>query len=194
MKLRYHHISHLVRQFHSIHHLLHRVRLRLPHRLPWWLFWPQRMHMHAWIGLSRGWDSWGMRWRDGMGWFWWTTSGQSPDQVQDARDRAIHGDWMPHIHLRFYSSVMRAHGLDEAQMIMLFPMSLSGTTQYWFASLDVSRHRTWDDLAQEFLRQFAFNTCHRCLTKGVGSLEIEARWDNHIIHFPLEGEDCLDHW
>ena len=53
---------------------------------------------------------------------------------------------------------MRAHGLDEAQMIMLFPMSLSGAAQRWFASLDVSRRRTWDDLAQEFLRQFAFNT------------------------------------
>ncbi|RVW92012.1 Retrovirus-related Pol polyprotein from transposon 17.6 [Vitis vinifera] len=64
----------------------------------------------------------------------------------------------PRIHLRLYSTVMRAHGLDKAQMIMLFPMSLSGATQRWFASLDVSRRRTWDDLAQEFLRQFAFNT------------------------------------
>ncbi|RVW64304.1 hypothetical protein CK203_052311 [Vitis vinifera] len=62
------------------------------------------------------------------------------------------------IHLRLYSTVMRAHGLDEAQMIMLFPMSLSGAAQRWFASLDVSRRRTWDDLAQEFLQQFAFNT------------------------------------
>ena len=32
----------------------------------------------------------------------------------------------PKIHLRLYSSVMRAHGLDEAHLIMLFPMSLSG--------------------------------------------------------------------
>ena len=56
----------------------------------------------------------------------------------------------PRIHLRLYSTVMRAHRLDEAQMAMLFPMSLSGATQRWFASLDVSRHRTWD--------QFAFNT------------------------------------
>ncbi|XP_034704151.1 uncharacterized protein LOC117928364 [Vitis riparia] len=53
---------------------------------------------------------------------------------------------------------MRAHGLDGAQMIMLFPMSLGGAAQRWFASLDVSRRRTWDDLAQEFLRQYAFNT------------------------------------
>ena len=32
----------------------------------------------------------------------------------------------PRIHLRLYSIVMRSHSLDEAQMIMLFPMFLSG--------------------------------------------------------------------
>ena len=62
------------------------------------------------------------------------------------------------IHLRLYSMIIRAHGLDEAQMVMIFPMSLSGATQRWFASLNVSGRRTWDDLAQEFFRQFAFNT------------------------------------
>ena len=29
------------------------------------------------------------------------------------------------IHLRLYSAMMRAHGLDESQMITLFPLSLS---------------------------------------------------------------------
>ena len=43
-------------------------------------------------------------------------------------------------------------------MVMLFPMLLSGVAQRWFTSLEVSRRRTWDDLTQEFLRQFAFNT------------------------------------
>ena len=31
-----------------------------------------------------------------------------------------------HIHLQLYNAVMRGHRLDEAQMIMLFPLSLSG--------------------------------------------------------------------
>ena len=48
----------------------------------------------------------------------------------------------PRIHLRLYSTVMRAHGLDEAQMIMLFLMFLSGAAQRWFTSLDVSSRRT----------------------------------------------------
>ena len=48
----------------------------------------------------------------------------------------------PRIHLRLYSTIMRAHGLNEAQMIMLFPISLNGAAQRWLASLDVSRRRT----------------------------------------------------
>ena len=51
------------------------------------------------------------------------------------------------IHLQLYSAVMCGHRLDETQMIMLFPLSLSGATQRWFASLDPSRRRTWTDLA-----------------------------------------------
>ena len=64
----------------------------------------------------------------------------------------------PHIHLQLYSAVMRRHRLDEAKMIMLFPLSLSGASQCWFASLDPSRCRTWADLGQEFIRQYSFNT------------------------------------
>ena len=64
----------------------------------------------------------------------------------------------PRIHLQLYNAVMRGHRLDEAQMIMLFPLSLSGAAQRWFASLDPSRRRTWVDLGQEFIRQYSFNT------------------------------------
>ena len=54
----------------------------------------------------------------------------------------------PRIHLRLYSTVIRALGLDEAQLLTLFPLSLSGMTQRWYASLESSRRRTWEDLAQ----------------------------------------------
>ncbi|RVW91931.1 hypothetical protein CK203_030166 [Vitis vinifera] len=43
----------------------------------------------------------------------------------------------PKIHLRLYSTVMRAHGIDDAQLVALFPMSLSGAAQS--ADIDVSR-------------------------------------------------------
>ncbi|RVW69252.1 hypothetical protein CK203_061384 [Vitis vinifera] len=63
----------------------------------------------------------------------------------------------PHIHLRLYSTVMRALGLDEAQLLTLFPLSLTSMTQRRYASLETSRRRTWEDLAQEFLRQYSFS-------------------------------------
>ncbi|RVW31369.1 hypothetical protein CK203_114190 [Vitis vinifera] len=47
--------------------------------------------------------------------------------------------------------------VDEAQLLTLFPLSLSGMTQRWYASLESSRRRTWEDLAQEFLRQYSFS-------------------------------------
>ncbi|KAL6319653.1 hypothetical protein AAG906_026692 [Vitis piasezkii] len=96
----------------------------------------------------------------------------------------------PRIHLRLYSSVMRAHGLDEAQMIMLFPMTLSGAAQRWFASLDVSCHRTWDDLAQEFLRQFAFNIARHDET----TTSFISRWREkiaQIIDRPSERDQII---
>ncbi|KAL6323277.1 hypothetical protein AAG906_029284 [Vitis piasezkii] len=63
----------------------------------------------------------------------------------------------PKIHLRLYNTVMRAHGIDDAQLVALFPMSLSRATQRWFASVEPSRVRTWDDVAHEFLTQFTFS-------------------------------------
>ena len=91
----------------------------------------------------------------------------------------------PRIHLRLYSTIMRAHGLDEAQMIMLFPMSLSGAAQRWFASLDVSRRQTWDDLAEEFLRQYAFNTVVNVLRRELKALK--QRSDESVSSF-------ISHW
>ena len=35
------------------------------------------------------------------------------------------GRGCPHVHLRLYTIVMRAHKLNETQMLILFPMSLS---------------------------------------------------------------------
>ena len=46
----------------------------------------------------------------------------------------------------------------NAQLIMLFPLSLSSVAQSWFATLDAWRRRTWEDLAHEFIQQFSFIT------------------------------------
>ncbi|RVW40594.1 hypothetical protein CK203_079197 [Vitis vinifera] len=87
----------------------------------------------------------------------------------------------PHLHLRLYSTVMRAHGLDESQMITLIPLSLSGAAQRWFASLESSRRQTWGDLAREFLQQFSFN-----IVVDVSRRELEAlRIARHVVGVPF---------
>ena len=48
----------------------------------------------------------------------------------------------PKTHLRLYSTVMRAHRIDDAQLVALFPMSLRGAAQRWFALVEPSRLRT----------------------------------------------------
>ena len=75
----------------------------------------------------------------------------------------------------------RIDRINEAQMIMLFPLSLSGAAQRWFASLDPSRRRIWADLGQEFIRQYYFNTI-----VDVSQRELEAlrqRPDESITSF-----------
>ncbi|KAL6332983.1 hypothetical protein AAG906_019999 [Vitis piasezkii] len=58
----------------------------------------------------------------------------------------------PRIHLRLYSTVMRAHRLDEAQMVMLFlcPRVVRLALVRFIGYIT---SRTWDDLAQESLVQ-----------------------------------------
>ena len=55
------------------------------------------------------------------------------------------GRGCPHTHF------MRGMGLDEAQLIMLFLLSLSSVAQSWFATLDASRRWTWEDFSHEFI-------------------------------------------
>ena len=45
------------------------------------------------------------------------------------------GRGCPRTHLRIYSQLMRGMGLDEAQLIMLFPLSMSIVAQSWFCHL-----------------------------------------------------------
>ena len=66
-------------------------------------------------------------------------------------------------------------------MIMLFPLSLSGAAQRWFALLDPSRSRTWDDLGQEFIRQYSFNTVVDVFWKELETLR--KRSDESITSF-----------
>ena len=110
------------------------------------------------------------------------------------------GRGCPRTHLRIYSQLMRGMGLDEAQLIMLFPLSLSSVAQSCFATLDASRRRTWEDLAHEFIRQFSFSTVIDVTRRELEAMRQGAhetatsfisRWREKVIQMidrPLERE------
>ena len=79
------------------------------------------------------------------------------------------GRGCPHVHLRLYTTIMRASRLDESQMLILFPISLSGVAQSWYAFLDASCCWTCEDLTKEFARHFTFN-----IVVDVSRRELEA--------------------
>ncbi|RVW83937.1 hypothetical protein CK203_042068 [Vitis vinifera] len=79
------------------------------------------------------------------------------------------------------SPIMRAHGIDDAQLVAFFPMSLSGAVQRWFALVDPSRLRTWEGVAHEFLTQFAF------------SADIDPRFARRLVGIPFQDLKSIVH-
>ena len=92
----------------------------------------------------------------------------------------------PRIHLQLYIVVMRGHRLHETQMIMIFPLSLSGAARRWFASLDPLRRRTWADLRQEFIKQYSFNTLVNISRRELEALKQKP--DESVTSFISAGE------
>jgi hypothetical protein len=49
-------------------------------------------------------------------------------------------------------------GLNETQVLNLFPFSLTGSTFKWYYTLDIGTVKSWTELVNAFLTQFSFNT------------------------------------
>ena len=79
---------------------------------------------------------------------------------------------------------------------MIFPLSLRGSAQRWYASLDPSRRRTWADLGHEYIIKYSFNT-----VVDISQRELEAlkqRPDESVTLFiprwgGTRGEDNIDY-
>ncbi|WP_368859551.1 hypothetical protein [Heyndrickxia coagulans] len=73
----------------------------------------------------------------------------------------------------------------------MFPLYLKDLAQSWFATLDPSRRRTWEDLAREFIRQFSFNTLINVTRRELEALRqgrtetataFISRWREKMLH------------
>ncbi|RVW81805.1 hypothetical protein CK203_051614 [Vitis vinifera] len=123
--------------FHSIYHIIEAKVERLESRM-------------RQIRLQDG----GLTWdnRDGI------PAARLPTKFRMLDIEHYSGIGCPKIHLKLYNIVMRAHEIDDAQLVAIFPISLSGAAQRWFASVEPLRLRTWENVAHKFLTQFAFRT------------------------------------
>ncbi|KAL6315497.1 hypothetical protein AAG906_000792 [Vitis piasezkii] len=94
----------------------------------------------------------------------------------------------PRIHLRLYSTVMRAHGLDDAQMVMLFPMSLSGAAQRW-RELEALRQRPEESVTsfisrwREKISQIIDRPSERDQISMI-MRSLQPRFARHLMGFP----------
>ena len=134
---------HWFNQLHRLGNLFYMGRLRLHHILLWHLCRLQIILRSTLIELSREDEVVAcFRWSYELGWVWWFVSCSITYWVSYTGYWDKHGDQVLPYPL---AVVERCYA--QAQMIMLFPLSLSGVAQLWFSSLNPLRRRTWSDLA-----------------------------------------------
>ena len=64
----------------------------------------------------------------------------------------------PRAHLKLYVGALCGHPDSEKLMLRFFQQSLTGPAALWLATLDIRPIKTWNDLAQEFIKQYRYNT------------------------------------
>ncbi|XP_030516159.2 uncharacterized protein LOC115729678 [Rhodamnia argentea] len=82
----------------------------------------------------------------------------SPDYKEPEFVGKYNGTGCPHAHLKYYLRKM-AHYSDYVPLLMnTFRESLAGAALAWFIELDLEDYDGWEDLAEDFLHQYKFNT------------------------------------
>ncbi|XP_033511172.1 uncharacterized protein [Nicotiana tomentosiformis] len=64
----------------------------------------------------------------------------------------------PHSHLRAYCDKLVRVGRNEKLRMKLFIRSLTGETLTWYTRQDPMNLREWQDMAEDFMFRFRFNT------------------------------------
>nr|XP_033514432.1 uncharacterized protein LOC117279083 [Nicotiana tomentosiformis] len=64
----------------------------------------------------------------------------------------------PHVHLRAYCDKLVGVGRNEMWRMKLFIRSLTGEALTWYTRQDPMNWREWQDMAEDFMNPFQFNT------------------------------------
>ncbi|KAL7173211.1 hypothetical protein ACSBR2_032644 [Camellia fascicularis] len=74
-----------------------------------------------------------------------------PDRFKMPHIDRFDGSGDPMVHLSLFSDVLRPMGLTRLQKLSLFGRTLSGVAAIWYAKLEDSVKRSWEEMAEAFV-------------------------------------------
>ena len=66
----------------------------------------------------------------------------------------FNGTGCPKAHLKIYTRALQPLGATEELLVQMFQNKITGAALRWFLNLEDSRIRTWEDIANEFYKQY----------------------------------------
>ncbi|KAF5934425.1 hypothetical protein HYC85_030596 [Camellia sinensis] len=86
-------------------------------------------------------------------------------------------DWSgdPMVHLSLFSDVLCPMGLTRLQKLSLFGRTLSGIAAIWYAKLEDSVKRSWEEMVEAFVAQYSYNTQIEITTRDLETTRQEPK-------------------
>ncbi|KAL7183277.1 hypothetical protein ACSBR1_041875 [Camellia fascicularis] len=85
------------------------------------------------------------------------------------------GSGDPMVHLSLFSDVLRPMGLTRLQKLSFFGRTLSGIAAIWYAKLEDSVKRSWEEMAEAFVAQYSYNTQIEITTRDLETTRQEPK-------------------
>ncbi|KAL7257818.1 hypothetical protein ACSBR1_004016 [Camellia fascicularis] len=98
-----------------------------------------------------------------------------PDRFKMPHIDRFDGSGDPMVHLSLFSDVLRPMGLTRSQKLSLFGRTLSGIAAIWYAKLEDSVKRSWEEIAEAFVAQYSYNTQIEITTRDLETTRQEPK-------------------
>lgn len=81
-----------------------------------------------------------------------------PDWFKMPHIDRFDGSEDPMVYLRLFLDILRPMGLSRLQKFSLFGRTLSSVAALWYAKLEDSVKRSWEEMVEAFVAQYSYNT------------------------------------
>ncbi|KAL7230901.1 hypothetical protein ACSBR2_009226 [Camellia fascicularis] len=98
-----------------------------------------------------------------------------PDRFKMLHVGRFDGSGDPMVHLRLFSDILRLMGLSRLQKLSLFGRALSDVAAIWYAKLEDSIKRSWEEMAEAFIAQYSYNMQIEKITRDLETTRQEPK-------------------